>query len=393
MSSARSAAENAFDPDAVADALGAAPFVRVWSRATGDAIAASGVLARACRALDVPFQIRPRPSALQPASADDGVLVTVGTTGGDVTLVGGATPASVRAAAVARCLGVAPDPTLALAGVVASGETPGSAGSDLLEEAALERRPGVGVPTANLAAGLAHSTLLSAPFSGDEDAAQHRLAELELPATLDDDAHRRVASLVAIDVATAEEATPNAASSVERALRPHPTPDGPFETLEGYADVLDVVAREAPGTAVALAFGHDAREAALDAWRTHAAAAHRALHGATTGRYDGLYVARVSMGDADGQRGRGRLETAARLLRDFRSPEPVALVVGRGALAAASATSRDLDAALREALAAVTDAAGDADVVGDDHVASAALDSATDDVDETDLITAIREAL
>ncbi|WP_204282247.1 hypothetical protein, partial [Serratia marcescens] len=40
---------------------------------------------------------------------------------------------------------------------------------------------GVGVPTADLAAGLAHSTLVHASFSGDEQAAGAFLAELGLP--------------------------------------------------------------------------------------------------------------------------------------------------------------------------------------------------------------------
>jgi hypothetical protein len=370
MSTARPAAETA-DGETVARRLREAPFVRVLARADGDSLAASGVLARACRALDVPFQIRTRPTATATddtgTTDDDTLVVAVGQEAATADLVVGGepTPASVTADAAARALGTDPDPVLTLAGVVARETVPGDAGSDAVlddavETGAVERRPGVAVPVADLGDGLAHSTLAHGPYAGEVERLRADLAELDLPAELADDDHRRLASLVAVQTATAAEATPRAAEAVERLLRPYATPDAPFATLGGYADVLDAVARERPGTGVALALGHDARESALAAWREHALVAHRALREATTGRYDGLFVARVEHEVAH-----ATLGTVARLCRDFRSPEPTVLVVGDEHAAAASVDPVGVGRALSTAVAEYDGRAGGTTRTGD----------------------------
>src|SRR6056297_154720 len=177
------------DPDAaatLATALASAPFVRVYGHADGDSLAAAGLLAVALRKRSVPFQIHvsddPAGDLTDPDTepADDDsqtVLVTSGRRDAADHAVPPADdgrPASVVAAAVSRELGVDPDPLLALAGTIAAGSLPGTDGSgSLLEQAEqtglVERRPGVVVPTADLADGLAHSTLLAAPFSGDTE--------------------------------------------------------------------------------------------------------------------------------------------------------------------------------------------------------------------------------
>jgi hypothetical protein len=355
-------------PDALADLLADAPFARLVATDDGDALAAAGLLARALRAVGTPFQVRVAADPV-PDDADDGVAVTVGAARGPHAISGAGRPASTDAFAVSRALGVEPDPVVALAGVVAAGSVPGTDGSgDALDAAEaserVRRRPGVAIPTADLADGLAASTLVRTPYSGDPEAARAALAELGLPADLDDDAHRRLASLVAVDVADADGASARAATAVERALRPYAT-DGPFETVGGYADILDALAREAPGTGVALALdadpSDDLRTAALDGWRSHGLAAHRALDAATTGRYDGCVVARVDIaggdrpdeGDADdGDAARDAaavLPTVARLVRDFRSPEPVAIAVDEsaGRLAAAAVEPLGLGDACR----------------------------------------------
>ena len=373
MSTARPADETA-DGEAVAAGLREARFVRVFARADGDSLAASGVLARACRSLDVPFQIRTTPTAAHetaPADAtdreaDDSLDVAVGhgSVSADVVVTGEPTPASVTAYETARALGTDPDPVLALAGVVARESVPGDDGSDAVldaavEAGAVERRPGVAVPVADVGDGLAHSTLAHGPYSGEVERLRADLAELNLPAEMDDDAHRRLASLVAVQTATDADATPRSAAAVERLLRPYATPDVPFATLGGYADVLDAVARERPGTGVALALGHDARDSALAAWREHALVAHRALREATTGRYDGLFVARVE-GAAH-----ATLGTVARLCRDFRSPEPTVLVVDDGHAAAASVDPVGVGRALSTAVAAFDGTAGGTTRTGD----------------------------
>jgi hypothetical protein len=405
-------------PDALADALADAPFARLVATDDGDAVAAAGLLARALRAVGTPFQVRVSRDPV-PDAGDDAVAVTIGADRGPHAIPGLERPASTDAFAIARALGVEPDPVVALAGVVAAGSVLGTDGSgDALEAAEhtnrVRRRPGVALPTVDLADGLAASMLVRTPYSGAAEAARKALATLGLPADLDDDAHRRLASLVAVDVADAEGASTRAASAVERALRPYATigDAAPFETVGGYADVLDALAREAPGTGVALALdsdsGDDVRTAALDAWRSHGLAAHRALDAATIGRYDGCLVARVALAGDDRSEEDGDaasdaaavLPTVARLVRDFRSPEPVAIAVdeGAGRLAAAATEPIGLGDACRSAADEVGgDGWGTVDrggiAVGTADEADGIEESEAIDGDITGALAALREAL
>ena len=359
-------------PSDIAGSLADATFVRLVSGVTGDAIAGTGVLARALAEDGTPFQASAvGPFADPDRSTDADVTVALGRqyAGADLTVRDRIAPTAFEAA---RELAGTASPTLALAGTIAAGDVDSQV-AEAAEQAGLNRRPGVAVPVADLADGLAHSTLLSAPFSGDTEQARATLADLDLPADLDEDDHRRVASLIALAVTDATDATPRAAEAVQRALRPYV--GGPFETVGGYADVLDTVGREQPGTAVALALGHDGvREDALAAWRRHATRAHEAVVTVTTGRYEDLFVAR---GDAM------PVGTVARLLSQYRSPEPVTLVVTDGHAAARATDGRDV--------AAVMDAA--AATVGGDAVGTATRARAQFDVSTADLIEAFREAV
>jgi len=338
----------------LAAALREAGFVRLVARADGDSLAATGVLARALDARGTPFQatvVRPFSDATRATDADLTVAVGHDDATADVSVTG-PEPSSVTAFEAAGELGDPADPTLALAGTIAAGDVSGLV-AEAAETAGIERRLGVAVPVPDLADGLAHSTLVNAPFSGDADATAETLAELDLPAdgevpeALDEDDHRRVASLVALAVTGSEDAADRAGERVERALQPYV--GGPFETVDGYADVLDAAARERPGIAVALALGHDGlREEALAAWRSHAERAHDAVADATTRRYDGVFVARGAAMPVG---------TVARLVADFRSPEPVTLVVGEDRAAARSTDGTDVFAALSAAASA---AEGDA---------------------------------
>ncbi|WP_224447158.1 exonuclease RecJ [Haloprofundus salilacus] len=403
MSTARSAdAETA--PAAVAAALADAPFVRVVARADGDSLAASGILARALRSADVPFhvQLRANPESVVDDDADDrgDTVVSVGATATRLAVPGDESPATLAAYRVASELGDAPDATLALAGVVAGEASLGDDEYDPIRSAAeaggVTRRPGVGVPVADLADGLAHSTLLHAPYSGDVESARAALAEANLPAELDADAHRRVASLAALDATETDNATPRAVESLERLLRPYETPNGPFETVEGYADVLCAVARERPGTGVAFALGHatDATQtAALDAWRNHALEAHTVLREADTARFADCVVVRTGLGSDS----LGVLSTIARLVRDFRSPEPVVLAVGDGAAAAASVEPRALGSTMATAAAEVGGTgygrkdAGEARFDAEETDATTTPDAST--TDQHPFTAAFREAL
>jgi hypothetical protein len=364
----------ATSPGDLAGSLREADFVRLVSDATGEALAATGLLARALA--DTPFQASiVRPFEDPDRTTETDITVAIGRTQptADVTLTD---RVAATAFETARELGATADPALALAGTIAAGEVAGAV-AEAAEQAGLDRRPGVAMPGTDLADGLAHSTLFVAPFSGDTDTARATLADLDLDvdrvqsADRSADDHRRLASLVALAVTA--DAPPRAADAVQRALRP--TVGGPFETVGGYADVLDATAREQPGTAVALALGHEtAREDALAAWRTHATRAHGAVSEATTGRYDGLFVAR---GDAM------PTGTVARLFADYRAPEPVTLVVTDNRAAARATDGRDVAETMHAAAETV-----DGDAIGTGDRARARFDVST-----ADFIEAFREAV
>lgn len=339
----------------VADRLREVGFVRLVGSATGDGLAASGVLARTLAARDRPFQVSLAAIPTEGERATDADLtVAVGRTDptADLAVAGVERPASEVAAAVARELGHELDTgtlALALAGVAADGRAADSGLTELAVEAGFERRPGVARPTTDLADALAHSTLVHSPVSGDPEAAASLLAAHGLPSDatdLDEDGRRHLASLVALRTVGEDDVAPRGGEAVERAVRP--LAGGPAVTVEGYADVIDAVARERPGTAVALALGHDVLEDGLAAWRDHARRAHRGLRTVDTGRYDGLFVVRTD--DAP-------VETVARLAHDYRSPEPVTLA-GTGGRAAVVA-DQPLGAAVRAAAESI-DGSGEA---------------------------------
>ncbi|WP_415381135.1 hypothetical protein [Halosimplex sp. TS25] len=370
----------------LADRLREAGFVRLVGAATGDALAASGVLARALTELDSPFQISlaALPTDAERATdADLTVAVGRADSTADCSLPASARPASETAFEAARELETEPDIALALAGVTADGRALDGPVAEAAADAGIERRPGVAVPTGDLVDGLTHSMLVHAPFSGDVDATAATLADLGLgpgddgvdASALDDDARRHVASLVALRAAGDDAVPSRGGHAVERALRPFA--GGPFGTIGGYADVLDALARDEPGTGVALALGHDVEAVALDAWRSHARRAHAAVSDATTGRYDGLFVARAETDDAP-------VETMARLVHDYRSPEPVTLAVTDGVAAVAS-DDRDLDSVLATAAEGV-DGTAATDATG-------TTGHARFDVETGAFITAFREAL
>jgi len=342
MSTAGNPQANARTPSDIAANLREAGLVRLVAAGTGDGVAAAGLLADALETAAIAHQtcVVPLPET---ASRDTGADLTV-TLGrpaaeADLTLGIDGDPASHATLAVAREL--APEsgerlPTdravLAVAGVLAAGRQPDEQLEGLLD---LPRRAGVAVPVADTAAGLAHSTLVHAPFSGSVEDTRDRLAGLE--------SGRAVASAVGLAVAGDEAGVPRGAAAVEALLGPRV--GGPFETLGGYADVLGALARERPGRAVALALGADPD--ALAVWRDHAERAHESVRQARTGRYDGLFVARCD--------GTAPVGTVARLLRDYRSPEPVALaaVEGQAAVLATPEASVDVGRVVETASRAV----------------------------------------
>jgi hypothetical protein len=360
----------------VAAALGEAGFVRLVAAADGDALAALGVLADALEAAGTPFQVT---VAALPAGADRATDADLTLSLGRPAAVadaslgidGVASRAAYDVATAVGPPGFEPDPALALAGVVAAGAVPGEHVDT--DRAGIARRPGVAGPTDDPAEAVAHSTLLYAPVSGDPEAAADLLADVDTAST-DEGARRRVASLVALAVAGDEAATPRGTAAVERFLRPYT--GGPFGTVGGYADVLDALARTRPGVGVGLALGAEDHAVALEAWRAHGRRTHRAVQAATTGRYDGLYAVRCD--------GAAPVGTVARLVRDFRSPEPVVLAVADGEAAALRTADAALDIGATMAAAA--------DAVGGTGDGTRTRSRARFDAESSEFVVAFREA-
>ena len=382
-----------------ASALERAGFVHIVARADGDALAASGLLARALRERETPYQVSvgrtvadrtARVRDREPA-ADD-ATIGVGAVDADITSLEAADrPATLAALDLVRDLDATPDPVLALAGLVAADVEPGAGESEWLLETASERglvdrRPGLAVPTADPVDGLAHSTRLHAPWSGNTDATRDALEgldiNLEAPETFDGDDHRAIGSAVALDVIGDDDAAPVAAETIQRALRPYATPDHGFATVGGYADVLEATARTEPGTGAALAMGHDAHEPALAAWRAYGRNAHAALEGASTGRYDGLFVVGIDDGPVD---------AVARMAVAFRSPEPSVLAVADGEAAVATRGDEPLGATV-EAVAREFEDVGIPGVAYDGGRRRGYLRYDAD-VDESTIIATVREIL
>ena len=171
---------------------------------------------------------------------------------------------------------------------------------------------------------LVHSTMIHGPFSGDQDGAADLVSR-----TGDDRDLASVVTLAAIEAAPTEA---RVADSIERVLQPTPTPDGPFLTAEGLADVLDVVVSVDPGVGLALACGDaTAGQRAIELWRHVAGEIHRAIRGNTPTTSGTVAIYEF-----------GELPAAptARVLRDTRGTETV-FVVTETSVALASRTQSE----------------------------------------------------
>lgn len=309
-----------------------ADFLHLVARADGDALAAAGILAAACDRQGTPFHVR---VARTEAAAE---TLLGGADDAATTLALGlasADPVSLNAYHAAADLGASPDPMLAIAGVVAGGTVTSTIDDRLLGKAGLDRRAGITIPVEDVAEGLAFTTYAHAPFSGDREAATEALEDVA------EVTGRSEASLLAMASVGPDETPARAGVAIERALRPYA--GGPFETAGGFADVLNALAREAPGIGIALALNGEGRDEAVAIWRDRSARVHQAVREAGTARYDGLVVARVD----------GPVEPTSRVLRDFRSPEPVVLAVADGEAGVAAH-----DQAIGGPLATAAEAAG-----------------------------------
>ena len=274
MATTGRAADATSDPDRVAARLREADFVQLVGRRDGAGLSAVGLLGTALDRLDTPYHLSlaASPAAGSHRVGDDGTTLGVGLDVGDVLVADD--PIALAAYEVAAATGTDPDPILAIAGAVAGGAVPSGPAFTAAQERGVERRPGVGVPTADVGAGLAYATQIHTSFSGDEQAAGAFLAELGLPAELDENAQIRLASAVALEMSTAGSTA--ASDGLDGFLAPLESPTA-FETVEGYADVLDALAFGEPGLGIAFVLGHEERESALDVWRSVGRAVHSAV--------------------------------------------------------------------------------------------------------------------
>lgn len=310
-------------PDAVATLLRDAAFVHLVGHENGDALAAAGILADALDALDTPYQVS---LASSTADAEDrlldgGTTLGLGLDVGDSAL--GPDSAALGAFETAAVLGTDPNPILAIAGAVAGGFVPQGPALEAAEADGVERRPGIGLPTADIGAGLAYSGWLRGSFSGDEQAAGAFLADLDLPAELDADAHTRLASAVALD---ATGSGSEGVGALDRVLAPLGA-SGPFETIEGYADVLDALAATDPGTGLAFVLGYEDRSAAIDAWKEAGERLHRTIERLSLSSESDVAFAEI---EADAPR------RVARLVRDFWAAGSAVVIRGQDSLALAT---------------------------------------------------------
>ncbi|PSQ45962.1 exonuclease RecJ [Halobacteriales archaeon SW_7_68_16] len=358
------------------------------ARPDGDAVAAAGLLARIRTALGCPFQVSVPSTPVERerrAAESQGVTIALGPTDAADTVVDPVEGSVARAAWVlGRSLSTAPDPILAAAGIVAAGGDPGGGDGPLAGDSGVARRPGIAIPTADVADGLAHTALVYADGWDDPETVAVSLDEHGLAATApeDDGARKRLASFVAMSVAGDPDATPPAGTAVERFLRPHVI-DGPVATVGGYADVLDAGVTTDPGAVVALALGRDGeaiRESALDAWRRAGRAARTAVQTGERSRYSGLEVLRLPEAGA-GAGAAPRL--VARLLLSYRAREPAVLAIGDGRAVAVPVASDGAGDATR---LAATAADGTASVT--DGYATATFDGTAEE-----FVAAFREAI
>ncbi|MFW6004491.1 MAG: hypothetical protein ACOCPV_02510 [Halodesulfurarchaeum sp.] len=311
------------EPADLASDLRGADLVRVVSRADGDGLAGAAILGQALTDLGIPRHLALSPSrdAAAPRLESDGTAVALGFENVDGSCSGDS--AASCAFDLARELGTDPDPGLALAGAASAGVPPEEPPLEAARKQGLTERPGLAIPTADVTAGLAYSGLLHADFSGDETATAAFLAELDFPEEPDADAHRNLASAVALEVA-AGASTERATDALADALGPRTSPTA-FETIGGYADVLEAAAAMDAAGALAALLGDTDEATLLDHWRNYGAALHDAVADLPAGG-GAVELASVDVPPAP----------VARLGRDFRVDAERLYVAGPDSIALAT---------------------------------------------------------
>jgi hypothetical protein len=262
------------DPVNLASDLHDADLVRVVSRADGDGLAAATILGAALADRDIPRHLSLAPSRkrVAPRLEGDDTVIVLGFQGFEQSC--NADSAAACAYELAQELGTDPDPGLALAGATVAGVPPADPALEAARDRGLTQRPGLAIPTADMATGLAYTGWLHAEFSGDEEATTKFLADLDLPEPMNEQGHRMVASAVALE-ATDTQPSERASTAIANAVGPRTTPTA-FETIGGYADVLNAATKMDAGAALAaLLTGAESR--LLEMWQMYGAKVHEAV--------------------------------------------------------------------------------------------------------------------
>lgn len=282
---------NATEPITGLEAVASADFVRIHTREAPDSLVAAGLLARYCYDQGIPFHVRPRGvSAQVPAEGDLSGDNTV-----DVALPGGTSdtdgPVCYRVYEFLTELDATPDPFYTLAGITAADYDPGTVAPSILEAAVSSQDPGIGIPTTNWVMGLAYSTLQHTDYSGDVDATRATLEAYGIsdPSTASPKVH---ASFAAVTSVTSAISTSQSATGLNRFLKPHLI-DHPYQSIEGYSDIIRVLSQPRPGHVLSLALPNPDYDAIRSHWQTYAAQAHNAVQTATPTATDHYYRADI----------------------------------------------------------------------------------------------------
>ncbi|MEF8772042.1 hypothetical protein [Halodesulfurarchaeum sp.] len=251
-----------------------AELVRVVSRADGDGLAAATILGDALADRDIPrhLSLAPSRNRVAPRLEGDDTAIVLGFP--DFEQSCNAESAATCAFEMAQELGTDPDPGLALAGGTVAGVRAQDPALSAAQDRGLTQRPGLAIPTADMATGLAYTGWLHAEFSGDEAATSEFVADLDLPEPMNERGHRMVASAVALE-ATDTLPSERATKAIANAVGPRTTPTA-FETIGGYADVLNAAAKMDAGAALAsLLTGAESR--LLEMWQVYGAKVHEVV--------------------------------------------------------------------------------------------------------------------
>lgn len=306
------------------DSLATASFVRLVTAPTAEAIAACGMISRSLQSARVPFHASITVAAQ--ATCENATTVSIGhspSLAADHCL--GPGHAVAEASDLLRDQGLEAEPGLQIGRVLGpTDEKRGSGRSD-------SREAGLGMAVPELVDGLAHSSLVHGPYSGDPALAREFLDGIDA----EDPQH--VASAVALGTMADTAQSSRAGWALSRFLGPRHTPEGPFETAAGTADVFDLLAPVDPGLALSIACGDTgARERALGTWRRQSTALHDRLANASVESHSGVAVVQT---DIDS------VEPLARLVLDYLAPEASVAVVSDRRLGIATIQPGGLDIA------------------------------------------------